>query len=140
VTTPPLVYYIRETQDFISTGTLWSPISSFVLKTSQIPIRMEQMASPVTLGNSSTGGLNPSGAAQRVLLEVPIDCVTADLWRGYVLYKPLTPIFSALDSTQQELSTIDIAMGWRNRLTNEVVPLRLYNSGTVTYRLRFIRK
>jgi hypothetical protein len=140
VTTVTDVYYIRETQDFISTGTLWSPISSFVLKTSQIPVRMEQMASPVTLGGSSTGGTNTSGAGQRVLLEVPIDCVTADLWRGYVLYKPLTPIFSALDSTQQPLSTIDIDMGWRNRLTNEVVPLRLYNSGTVTFRLRFIRK
>jgi len=140
VTTPSLIYYIRETQDFISTGTLWSPISSFVLGTSQIPVRMEQMASPVLLGTGSLGGTNPSGAGQRVLLEVPIDCVTADLWRGYVLYKPLTPIFSALDSTQQELSTIDISMGWRNRLTNEVVPLRLYNSGTVTFRLRFIRK
>lgn len=141
VTTPTLVYYIRETQDFISTGTLWSPISSFVLGTSQIPVRMEQMASPVSLGESSTGATtNVSGAGQRVLLEVPIDGVTADLWRGYVLYKPLTPIFSALDSTQQPLSTIDINVGWRNRLTNEVVPLRLYNSGTVTFRIRFVRK
>ena len=140
VTTPEEVYYIRETQDYISTGSLWSPIASFVLGTTQIPVRKEIMANPVTLGGSSLGGTTSGGASQKVLLEVPIDGVTADIWRGNVLYKPLTPIFSAMDSTQDGLQVIDINLGWRNRLTNQVIPCLLYNSGSVTYRLRFIRK
>jgi hypothetical protein len=137
---PDQIYYIRETQDYISTGTLWSPIASLVLGTAQIPIRKEIMANPVQIGGSSLGGTTSGGAAQKVLLEVPIDAVTADLWRGNITYKPLTPIFSALDSTQDALQVIDINLGWRNRLTNQVIPCRLYNSGSVSYRLRFIRK
>jgi len=140
VTTPAEVYYIRETQDYISTGSLWSPIASFVLGTNQIPVRKEIMANPVSLGGSSLGGTSSGGASQKVLLEVPIDGVTADIWRGNVLYKPLTPIFSAMDSTQDGLQVIDINLGWRNRLTNQVIPCLLYNSGSVTYRLRFVRK
>jgi hypothetical protein len=137
---PDQIYYIRETQDYISTGTLWSPIASLVLGTAQIPIRKEVMANPVQIGGSSLGGTTSGGASQKVLLEVPIDAVTADLWRGNILYKPLTPIFSAMDSSQDALQVIDINLGWRNRLTNQVIPCRLYNSGSVTYRLRFIRK
>jgi len=137
---PDQIYYIRETQDYISTGTLWSPIASLVLGTAQIPIRKELMANPVQIGGSSLGGTTSGGASQKVLLEVPIDAVTADLWRGNILYKPLTPIFSAMDSSQDALQVIDINLGWRNRLTNQVIPCRLYNSGSVTYRLRFIRK
>jgi len=140
VATAASVYYIRETQDYISTGSLWSPIASFVLGTSQIPVRKEVMANPVSLGGSSLGGTTSGGASQKVLLEVPIDGVTADIWRGNVLYKPLTPIFSAMDSTQDGLQVIDINLGWRNRLTNQVIPCLLYNSGSVTYRLRFVRK
>lgn len=140
VASPESVYYIRETQDYISTGSLWSPIASFVLGTTQIPVRKEVMANPISLGGSSLGGTTSGGASQKVLLEVPIDGVTADIWRGNVLYKPLTPIFSAMDSTQDGLQVIDINLGWRNRLTNQVIPCLLYNSGSVTYRLRFVRK
>jgi hypothetical protein len=81
-----------------------------------------------------------SGASQKVLLETPIDAVTADLWRGFILYKPLTPIFSAMDPSEGGLMNIDLRLMWRNRLTNELVPISVYNSGTVSFRLRFVRK
>jgi hypothetical protein len=137
----PLIYYFRETQNYISTGSLWSPIASFVLTTNQIPVRLEQNSNPVELGDSNSGGATGlSGSSQKVLLETPIDCVTADLWRGFVLYKPLTPLFSALDPSEGGLTNLDLRLGWRSRLTNEVIPVLLYNSGTVSFRLRFVKK
>jgi hypothetical protein len=139
-TTPP-IYYIRETQDYISTGSLWSPVASLVLVTTQIPVRFEQMANPVDIGQSNSGGATGlSGASQKVLLETPIDAVTADLWRGYILYKPLIPLFSALDPSEGGLMNLDVRLMWRSRLTNELIPFQLYNSGTVSFRLRFVRK
>ena len=135
------IYYLRETEDFISTGSLWSPIASLVLTTTQIPIRLEGNANPVLLGASNTSGATGlSGASQKVLLETPIDAVTADLWRGFILYKPLVPLFSALDPSEGGLTNIDLRLGWRNRLTNEVIPIQMYNSGTVSFRLRFVKK
>lgn len=137
----PLIYYFRETQDFISTGSLWSPVASMVLTTTQIPVRLEANANPVQIGASNTSGSTGlSGASQKVLLETPIDAVTADLWRGWIMYKPLTPLFTALDPSEGGLTNIDLRLGWRNRLTNEVVPALLYNSGTVSFRLRFVKK
>ena len=137
----PLIYYFRETQDFVSTGSLWSPVASMVLTTSQIPVRLEANANPVQIGASNSGGATGlSGASQKVLLETPIDAVTADLWRGWIMYKPLTPLFSALDPSEGGLTNIDLRLGWRNRLTNEVIPALLYNSGTVSFRLRFVKK
>lgn len=141
VASVPSVYYYRETQDFISTGSLWSPIASLVLTTTQIPVRFEGVANPVLLGKGNSGGTSGvAGASQKVLLETPIDAVTADLWRGFIQYKPLVPLFSALDPSVDGLTNLDLRLGWRNRLTNTVTPIQLYNSGTVSFRLRFVRK
>ena len=109
--------------------------------TSQIPVRFEANASPVFVGNSNAGGQNQaSGASQKVLLETPIDAVTADLWKGFIQYKPLTPIFSALDPCQDGLTNLDVGFFWRNRLTNSLIPIQNVNSGSVSFRLRFVKK
>jgi hypothetical protein len=140
-TTAATPTYISNTQDFISTGSVWCPIASFVLVTSQIPIRLENNASPVVLGASNSGGqTQSSGASQKVLLETPIDAVTADVWRGFIQYKPLTPIYSALDPCHDGLTNLDVAFYWRNRLTNTLIPLENVNSGSVSFRLRFVKK
>lgn len=140
-TTAATPTYISQTQDFISTGTMWSPIASFVLVTTQIPVRFEANASPVFIGNSNAGGTSAaSGASQKVLLETPIDAVTADIWRGFIQYKPLTPIFSALDPCQDGLTNLDVGFFWRNRLTNSLIPVQNVNGGTLSFRLRFVKK
>ena len=140
-TTNPTIYYLRETQDYISTGTLWSPVASLVLMTNSIPVRFEGLAAPVQLGDGNLGGSTAStGAAQKVLLETPINSVTADLWRGFIEYKPLVPLFSALDPVQDGIINLDVKLCWRNRFTNEIIPLRTPNSSNFNFRLRFVRK
>jgi hypothetical protein len=140
-TTAATPVYISQTQDFISTGTMWSPIASFVLVTTQIPVRFEANANPVFLGQNNSGGATQaSGASQKVLLETPIDCVTADIWRGFIQYKPLTPLFSALDPCQDGLTNLDVGFYWRNRLTNSLIPLQNVNAGSLSFRLRFVKK
>jgi len=140
-TTNPTIYYLRETQDYISTGTLWSPVASLVLVTSTIPVKFEGAAAPVQLGAGNLGGATASsGAAQKVLLETPINAVTADLWRGFIEYKPLVPLFSTLDPVHDGITNLDVKLCWRNRFTNELVPLRAPNSSNFNFRLRFVRK
>lgn len=140
-TTAATPTYISQTQDFISTGTMWSPIASFVLTTTQIPVRFENNASPITIGSTNAGGTTQaSGASQKVLLETPIDAVTADIWRGFIQYKPLTPIFSALDPCQDGLTNLDVGFFWRNRLTNSLIPIQNVNAGSLSFRLRFVKK
>jgi len=133
--------FVKLTQDYVSTGSLWSPITSFVLVTTQIPVRNEGLANPLTLGTANIGTQNSSsGSFQRVLLETPINAVTADIWRGWVLYQPLVPTLSSLEDIKDGIVELDLYLYWRNRLTNSLVPVRLYNTGTMTFRLLFEKR
>jgi hypothetical protein len=133
--------FVRLQQDFSSTGTLWSPIASIVLATTQIPVRNEFSSNPIAFGTANIGNQRASsGSSNRILLETPIDALKADFWKGFVLYEPKVPRFSSLDPSNATIKTIDVNMYWRNRLTNSLIPLRLPNQGSASFRLLFKRK
>ena len=133
--------FVRLVQDYISTGGNWSPIASFVLGTTQVPVRNEAMANPIRLGEANIGGQTASsGSFQKVLVEVPINATKADLWKGFIFYEPVTPTFSSLDPSHDGITDVDISVYWRNRLTNALVPMRLPNQGSVSFRLLFKKK
>ena len=133
--------FIQLTQDYNSTGSIWSPIASIVIQTTQIPVRNEFVANPFLSTQENIGIENAaSGAFQKVLIETPINAVTAELWRGWILYQPLIPTYSSLDPTHQGLSDIDFQVFWRNRITNSLVPLRTVNNGSMSIRLLFEKK
>jgi len=133
--------YVRMTQDFISTGGIWSPIASFVLGTSQVPVRNEAGANPITFGAANIGGnTSSSGTFQKVLVEAPINALTADLYKGFILYEPRVITYSSLDPSHDGINNVDISLYWRNRLTNSLIPVRLPNQGSVSFRLLFKRR
>jgi hypothetical protein len=136
-----LVVMVRQTESNISSGSLWSPCCSFVIATNSIPVRMEANANPVILGQGNVGLDNGvAGSFQKVLIETPINAVTADLWRGWILYEPLVPSYTSLDPVHDGITQLDFQVYWRNRLTNLLTPLRLPNTGTMSIRLQFRRK
>jgi hypothetical protein len=133
--------YVRLVQDFISTGGIWSPIASFVIGTSQVPVRNEASANPITFGQANIGAnTSNSGAFQKVLIEAPINAVKADLWKGFIFYEPATLTYSSLDPSHDGVQDVDISLYWRNRLTNSLIPVRLPNQGSVSFRLLFKKK
>jgi hypothetical protein len=133
--------FVRLQQDFTSTGTLWSPIASIVLTTSEIRVRNEFSSNPIAFATANIGDQrSSSGSSNSILIETPIDALKADLWKGFVLYEPKVPRFSSLDPSASSISTIDVNMYWRNRLTNALIPLRLPNGGSASFRLLFKRK
>jgi len=133
--------FVRLEQDFTSTGTLWSPIASIVLATDNIRVRSEFFSNPIAFGTANIGDQrSSSGSTKTILIETPIDALKADLWKGFVLYEPKVPRFSSLDPSSGSISTIDVTMYWRNRLTNALIPLRLPNQGSASFRLLFKRK
>jgi hypothetical protein len=140
-TNPITPVYIRDIQNYKSTGSLWSPIASLVLVTGTLPVRFEYTASPVDLGNGNVGATTASsGASQRVMLEVSLDELTADGYRGAITYKPQVPLFSSLDPVHDGIQNIDVRLCWRSRLTNSLIPVKMYNSSSFNLRLRFVRK
>lgn len=133
--------YCRETQDFSSTGTLWSPVASLVIVTSMLPVRNEVSSSPVTFGASNLGTTSgSSGGFNKILIETPIEVFNAADWRDMITYEPKVAAYTSLTSSQEPIQNIDLRLYWRNRLTNSLLPLQAYNSGTMNVRLLFKRK
>ena len=133
--------YCRETQDYTSTGTLWSPVSSVVIVTSMLPVRNEVSSSPITYGTGNIGTTQgSSGGFNKVLIETPIDVKNAADWRDMITYEPKVPSYTSLTSSQEPIQNIDLRVFWRNRLTNALVPMQMYNSGNMNVRLLFKRK
>jgi hypothetical protein len=52
-------------------------------------------------------------------------------------YERKTDVFSALTLSNDDLSHLDIGISWRNRLTNTLIPLTLFNGGSTNVRLLF---
>jgi hypothetical protein len=133
--------FVRLVQDFVSTGGNWSPCASLVLGTSQVPVRNESGANPITFGSANVGGqTSNSGTFQKVLIEVPINALRADYWKGFIFYEPQTITYSSLDPSHDGIQNVDISLYWRNRLTNSLIPVRLPNQGSVSFRLLFKRR
>jgi hypothetical protein len=137
----PNSVFVRLVQDFVSTGGIWSPIASLVLATTKVPVRNEFSANPIVLGTANVGGQTSNGGNfQKVLIEVPINALRADLYKGFIFYEPITSTFSSLDPSHEGIQDVDINLYWRNRLTNSLVPVRLPNQGSVSFRLLFKKK
>lgn len=140
--TPRLNYV--SVQDFVSTTSLWSPVDSIVLTTTMLPIRNEFVSGPITNGTGTTGASKSGSASfQQVLLDFnhTYPDEGADDWRGCLFYETqgeFVPV--SLGTSHTEIKTIDFQVNWRNRLTNTLVPLRLYNFSTIHVRLLFRRK
>ena len=45
-----------------------------------------------------------------------------------------------MTQSHQEVKSIDFVVSWRNRLTNQLVPLRIYNCASLSVRMFFKRK
>ena len=137
-TTPPL--YV-STQDFESVGTLWSPVGGIILTTQLIPVRNEATSAPVTIGSGNLNNSYSTGAFQTVLIDFTMDTKTADEWRGLISYNPMAEFFPvSLTESHQEIKSVDFLIQWRNRLTNQLIPLTLYNTASASVRLLFRRK
>lgn len=129
-----------STQDFISVDSLWSPVGGIILTTQLLPIRNEFTSAPVALGE---GNINSSGtsAFQTVLIDFADDQKSADGYRGLLSYTPSAEFIPvSMTQSHQEVKSIDFIVSWRNRLTNQLVPLRIYNCASLSVRMFFKRK
>jgi hypothetical protein len=129
--------YVVLTQDIESTSSLWSPVASIVVGTQQLCIAAEYTANSVIVGTGNLGNNTTAGAFANVIIETPIEVLPQTGWRGLLSYNPQVDIFSVLNASNEPLKELDFQLYWRNRVTNNLTPLLLYNNGSATIRLMF---
>ncbi len=135
--------YLKVTQNYISTDTLWSPVSALVFQTTLIPVLAEDTAAPVKYDSSNTaGGVNSSNDFSPIVTDIVVTNQTADQgYNGFVNYSPEGEYrLSCLSNSPQPISSIDISVKWRDRVTNKLFDIPMFNRSNVSLKIMFRRR
>jgi hypothetical protein len=138
------VYYIAQ-QDYSSTDSLWSPVSSIVFTSTLLPIRTEATGQPVVLGAGNIGDSQATAqsAFQPIITDIALDTSqgNADAYRRFIFYAPSAEYrLSDFSSSKQDIRNIDIQVFWKNRLDNQLYPINMFNLSTVSVKIMFKHK
>jgi len=133
--------YVVMTQDYESTSTLWSPVSSIVFTTTLLPVANEQQTVPVQYGNSNITARTTPSAFNPIITDVALALTSASDWRGFINYTPQAEYrITAFQNGQNEIRQVDIAVWWKNRLDGKLYPLQMFNLSSVSLKLMFRKK
>ena len=138
------VYYIAQ-QDYSSTDSLWSPVSSIVFTSTLLPIKTEATGAPVILGAGNLGfsQATSQSAFQPIITDIALDTSSgnADAYRRFIYYAPSAEYrLSDFSSSKQDIRNIDIQVFWKNRLDNQLYPINMFNLSTVSIKVMFKHK
>lgn len=139
------VYWINK-QEYPSIDTLWSPISSLVFTSSSLCIRPEATSSPLEVGTGSEGNVstsNPSSNSpfQNIITDIALPMTNgAQDYRQFIYYAPTAQYRYSSFNTTQSINRVDIRVFWKNRFTNELFPVLMYNSSSVSIKMLFRKK
>lgn len=133
-----------STQDYESTSSLWSPISSIVFTTSLLPVRTEATGQPIVFG---TGNLGYSSAAiqnafQPIVTDISLDLSNdgSDAYRKMIYYAPQAEYrMASMTPSRQPINSIDIQVFFKNRLDGNLYPLTMYNLSSVSIKIMLRR-
>ena len=136
--------WIKMTQNFLSTSTLWSPIDSLVFTSAMLPVQNEATAPPNILGAKNTG---ISAATSKSAFTPTITDVALDLssdpsaYRKMIYYAPSAEYrMCDFQNSKFDIRNIDVQVFWRNRLDNQLYPVSMFNLSSVSIKIMFRKK
>jgi hypothetical protein len=137
--------FIIAQQDYSSTDSLWSPVSSIVFTSTLLPVKSEATGQPVVLGVGNVGFSQATvqSAFQPIITDIALDTSTgnADSYRRFIYYAPSAEYrLSDFSSSKQDIRNIDIQVYWKNRLDNQLYPINMFNLSSVSIKVMFKHK
>jgi hypothetical protein len=132
--------YLVITQDFPSTDTIWSPISSIVFTSSLLPIVAEQLGQPIIFsdGNVSTPSTSQANF-QQTITDIALPLIRSSDYKGFVEYAPNPYRMISLSPAKQEIRQIDLSVFFKNRF-GVLTPCTLANGASVSLKILFRKK
>jgi len=138
----PTINYFVMTQDYITTNSLWSPVSSIVFVSNLIPVLSEGTAQPIEYGQGNV--LTPTSstsAFQPIITDISLPMDRANDYNNFVSYVPQAEYrLSTMANSPQEVRNIDVQIYWKNRLNGQLYPLKLFNLSSVSVKIMFRRR
>jgi len=136
------VLYWKETQDYPSTDSLWSPIGSIVFLSTLLPVRNEFIGEPVRFGEGNIGFSQPSVPSAFLPIVTDLSIDTADFkahgYREAFLYNPTAEYrMASMGPSKQEIRNVDVSVYWKNRLDGSINPISMFNLSSVSIKMMF---
>jgi hypothetical protein len=134
--------YLILKQDYITTGSLWSPISSIVFVSNLLPIINEGTAQPIRFGEGNVSNPTSSTSAfTPIITDIALAMNRAEDYNNFVSYVPTAEYrLSSMTNSPQEVRNIDVQIYWKHRLSGELYPLKLFNLSSVSVKILFRRR
>lgn len=141
-TLPNTPSYFSIEQDYVSTGTLWSPVGSLVFVSTLVPIYNEQTGQPVAFGDGNVmSNVGSTSAFQPIITDIALYNESADAYKEFVQYVPSAEYrLATMSNSKQEVRAVDIQVYWRNRLDNQLYPVYLFNQSSISVKVMFRRR
>jgi hypothetical protein len=125
------------TQDASSLSTNWSPVTSILATSNDIPVLGEQLSSPAILGNVPQAR-SVSSVYAPILAEVSFLGQPCTVWNETNLYEPFV-IRRVQMQGDMPLTTLSVALSWRD-VFGAVHDVLLPSGGLFTCKLQFLLK
>jgi hypothetical protein len=134
----------KQTQDYESTSSLWSPVSSIVFTSTLLPVRTEAAGQPITFGSGNLGYSSAAiqNAFQPIITDIALDLANegSDGYRKMIYYAPVAEYrMASMTPSRQPINSIDIQVFWKNRLDGNLYPLTMFNQSSVAIKCMFRR-
>lgn len=137
---PTTKYYVM-TQDYPSTSNLWSPIASIVFTTNLIPIQAEQTSEPISVGTDYTGTVATGSNFSNIITDIALPLTNAHGYKEFLEYIPSAQYrMVSLAGSNTPIQNVDVRVYFKLRLSNELVPLKMFNLSSVEVKVLFVKK
>jgi hypothetical protein len=137
------ITYYSMLQNFITTSSLWCPVSSIVMTTTLLPVFAENVSQPVIYGDDNNNA-EPSTSSNNftnMIADFIIPIKNASDYLNNILYEPTGEFkMTSITCTSGVLNSIDIQCFWRNRLDNELYPIKMPNFSNATVKMLFRKR
>ena len=131
----------KFTQSYESSSSMWCPIGAIVMVSKQVPAIDEFTSAPAVLGQAGLVLGSTAGDTRRILLDFTLPQSSAAAYRSLVHYTPLAEYRRvALSSSGSDFNVFDFQLFWRNRTTQQLVPIVISNNGSLLAKFIFERK
>jgi hypothetical protein len=135
--------YWTTTQDYASTGTLWSPIESIVFTSNLLPLVNEAQGELIKFGESNIGenNGNTQSAFQPIITDIALAQDYAHSYKEFINYTPTAEYrLASFQRSATPINSIDVQVFWKSRLDGQIYPVQLYNGSSVSIKLMFRRR
>lgn len=135
--------YYQISQEFQALGSDWSPVQSIVVESQNMNIYPAIQTAPVEYGNSIIGpqGQSARDHAQNIITEFSIDKTSPCAWQQNLEFYASEFTFLTVYSTDHKpLREIRVKFYYRDRFSNDLVPLDMPNHSTANLGLIFQKR